>query len=92
MHANALQIPRSAIIEEAGTSSLFVIEEEIAIKRVVKTGYAENGQVEILEGLSDEEVFVTVGQAGLKDGTKISVIGAPEVAQNSESPDPSSNP
>jgi membrane fusion protein (multidrug efflux system) len=92
MHPNVLQIPRSAIIEEAGTSSLFIIEDEIANKRVVKTGYAEDGQVEILEGLADEDVFVTVGQAGLKDGTKITVIGAPEVAQSSESPESPSNP
>lgn len=92
MHANALQIPRSAIIEEAGATSLYVVEDEIANKRVIKTGYAEDGQVEILEGLTDEDVFVTVGQAGLKNGTKISVIGAPESARSSDSPDPSSNP
>jgi membrane fusion protein (multidrug efflux system) len=92
MHANALLVPRSAIIEEAGASSLYVIEDEIANKRKITTGFAEDGQVEILDGLSDDEVFVTVGQAGLKDGTKISVIGAPDTAQSANSSNPPSNP
>jgi len=78
MHGNALQIPRSAIIEEAGTSILFVIEDEAANKRIIRTGYAEAGQVEVLEGLADEEIFVTVGQAGLKNGTKVAIINSPD--------------
>jgi membrane fusion protein (multidrug efflux system) len=92
MHANALRVPRSAIIEEAGESSLYVVEDELANKRIITTGFAEDGQVEILDGLTDDEVFVTVGQAGLKDGAKISVIGAPATPQSANSSNPSSNP
>ncbi len=92
MHANALLVPRSANIEGAGASSLSVFEYGIAKKRKITTGFAEDGQVEILDGLSDDEVFVTVGQAGLKDGTKISVIGAPDTAQSANSSNPPSNP
>ncbi len=80
MHADVLQIPRSAIIEEAGASTVFVVEDDTASKRIIRTGYVEGGQVEILEGLTDDEIFITVGQAGLKNGAKVAVINAMEAA------------
>lgn len=74
VHHNALQVPRSAIVEEAGVSVVFVIEDGIAHRRTVETGYSEAGYVEIINGLSDSESFVTVGQAGLKEGARVSII------------------
>jgi membrane fusion protein (multidrug efflux system) len=76
MHANALQVPRSAIVDEAGLTTLFVVDGDVARRRTVVTGYAQNGFVEVTEGLSDDENIVTVGQAGLKDGAKVSVLNA----------------
>jgi membrane fusion protein (multidrug efflux system) len=87
-HENALQVPRSAIVDKAGEEAVFVIEDEIAHRRVVKTGFAENGLIEILDGLSDMDQFVIVGQAGLKNGSKVSVINVTasgERAANNES-------
>jgi membrane fusion protein, multidrug efflux system len=79
MHADALQIPRSAIVEEAGKTAIFVINDDTAHRRAVTTGYTENGRIEIIEGLADEETFVVVGQAGLKEGTRVSVINAASI-------------
>lgn len=76
IHRNALQVPRSAVVEEAGSSAIFIIEDGIAHRRIVETGYTEEGYIEITEGLSDEETFVTVGQAGLKDGARVSIINS----------------
>ena len=76
MHANALQVPRSAIVDDAGTSAVFVVEDDIAHRRPVATGYAQNGFVEITDGLTDGEKIVTIGQAGLKQGAKVTVINA----------------
>lgn len=75
-HANAMQIPRSAIVEEAGESAVFVIADNIAERRVIQTGYAEGGQIEVLEGLGESEEFVIVGQTSLKNGSKVSIINA----------------
>lgn len=77
MHANALQIPRSAIVESAGQSSVFIVSEDIVERRLISTGYAESGQIEVLQGLDDMDEIVVVGQTSLKDGSKISVINAP---------------
>ncbi|HET6629188.1 MAG TPA: efflux RND transporter periplasmic adaptor subunit [Woeseiaceae bacterium] len=73
-HANALQIPRSAIMEDAGESIVYVVEEGTAHRRVIRTGYTNKGQIEVLDGLHDADRFVLVGQAGLKPGSKVSVI------------------
>jgi membrane fusion protein (multidrug efflux system) len=76
MHANALQVPRSAVIEEAGQTSVFIVSEGVAERRNITTGYAENGQVEVLQGLEDADEIVVVGQTSLKNGSKVSVINA----------------
>jgi membrane fusion protein (multidrug efflux system) len=73
-HENVLQIPRNAIIQEAGQPAVFVVDGETAQRRVVETGYIEGGRIEIVEGLTDDEQFVLVGQTGLRDGSKVSVI------------------
>ncbi len=73
---NALKVPRNAVVEEAGTSAVFVVEDGKAHRRPVRTGYTQAGWTEILEGLDDGEPFVLVGQAGLRDGSRVAVIDA----------------
>jgi membrane fusion protein (multidrug efflux system) len=70
----ALLIPRSAIIESDLNTIVFVIEEGVARRRPVTTGYTSEGNIEILDGLTGEEQIVIVGQSGLKDGTTILII------------------
>lgn len=76
-HVNVLKVPRSAIVEEMGVSSIFVVEDGIARRRVVETGYSESGMVEIVSGLEDEDEIITVGQIGLKPDSNVTVINAP---------------
>ncbi len=83
-HVNVLQIPRSSILEESGETSVFVIEDGIAKRRNVKTGYANSGMIEITEGLEDDDKVVTVGQAGLKDDSVVTIINDAEEAQVSD--------
>ena len=75
-HENVLQIPRSAIIEESGETSIFVVEDNKAIRKFVQTGYSSSGMVEITTGVMDDDRVVTVGQVGLKDDAIVTVINA----------------
>ncbi|MGH8223395.1 MAG: efflux RND transporter periplasmic adaptor subunit, partial [Woeseiaceae bacterium] len=75
-HANALQVPRGAVVEDGGAETVFVVEDGVAHRRAIVTGYAQEGYVEVTEGLMDGEQVVTVGQAGLKEGAKVAVINA----------------
>lgn len=77
-HENALQVPRSAIIEEIGITSVFVVEDGIAIRRTVQTGFSNNGLTEITNGVVDDDRVITVGQVGLKPDAKVTVINAPD--------------
>ena len=77
-HENALQLPRSALVEDSGQTSVFVVEDNVAIKKIVQTGYSNRGMVEIVAGLEDGENVVTVGQLGLKPDAKVTVINLPQ--------------
>jgi membrane fusion protein, multidrug efflux system len=80
MHAAALQIPRSAIISDADEAAVFVVDGETASRRTVRTGFTANGNVEIVDGLEGHEQIVIVGQAGLRDGSRVQIINADDQA------------
>ncbi len=75
-HENVLQVPRSAIVNDIGSESVFVVEDGKAVRKVVTTGYGENGMIEIVEGLEDTDNVITVGQIGLKPDARVTVINA----------------
>ncbi len=79
-HENALQVPRSAVIEESGTTSVFVVENDIAVRKAVTTGFSNNGMTEISDGIVDGDRVITVGQVGLKPDAKVTVINKPDEA------------
>ena len=75
--AGVLKVPRSAVVEEMGETSVFVANGETAERRSVEVGYGGDGMVEIRSGLGETDNVITVGQVGLKPGARISVINAP---------------
>jgi membrane fusion protein (multidrug efflux system) len=81
---NVLQVPRSAILEESGDTSVFVVEDDKAMRREVVTGYSNAGMIEVIEGLEDGDRVVTVGQIGLKDEALVTVINQSEETPEAE--------
>jgi membrane fusion protein, multidrug efflux system len=71
---NALQLPRNAILDADGETSVFVVVNGKAEQRRISTGLANNGWVEVLQGLKGDERVVVIGQAGLKTGTVVKVV------------------
>jgi membrane fusion protein (multidrug efflux system) len=71
---NALQVPRTAIIDSDGEQSVYVVVGDKAEQRRITTGLANNGWIEVLQGLKGDERVVVVGQAGLKSGTPVKVV------------------
>jgi membrane fusion protein (multidrug efflux system) len=72
---DALQLPRTAILDADGEQSVFIVAKGKAESRTIKTGLANGGWIEVVEGLQGNEQVVTVGQAGLKTGTAVKVVG-----------------
>ena len=64
-------------------SSVFVVEEGVAARRPVTTGYVSDGVVELLDGADEGDEVVSTGQESLRDGTPVRVVA-------SHSPDGSS--
>jgi membrane fusion protein, multidrug efflux system len=79
---DALQLPRTAILDADGQQSVFVVASGKAEQRTISTGLANGGWIEVLDGLDGSEQIVTVGQAGLKTGTLVKIVGdgAPQPA------------
>lgn len=76
--AQVVVVPRSAIVDVDTEAAVFVVEDGVARRREVKTGYSNGPNVEILEGLAGDEDIVVVGQNSLRDGGKVRVVGPGE--------------
>jgi len=86
--ANSVVIPEAALIpqteikidRETGLQStfkkfyLYVIENNAAKMKEVKTGIANNGQIEITDGLAVGDSVIIVGQNIVKDSQTVNVI------------------
>lgn len=70
-HADALLIPRGAIVEEDERTSVYVVRDGQVTRRTIETGIRTADRVEVLNGLSIDEQIVTVGQSALRDGSKV---------------------
>ncbi len=70
-HSDALLVPSVAIIEEDDEAAVYVVNDGAVTRRIVETGIATDGQVEILSGLEENEEIVVVGHSGLRDGSKV---------------------
>lgn len=74
--ADALAIPRAALLEDESSSGVFVVSGETVARRPVKTGYVDGGFVEIRDGLKAGEQVVTAGKSALRDGMRIQILDA----------------
>ena len=73
-HENALLVPKSAILSEDTETWAFVIANGTVNKKSVSVGYTNSTHVEVVSGLSLDDIIVTTGLNSLKDGSKIKVI------------------
>jgi membrane fusion protein (multidrug efflux system) len=72
--ASALLLPRRGVLTEDGEDYVFVARGDSAVRIPVTLGAIENDTAQITTGLAAGERVVTVGQGGLKQGSKIRVV------------------
>ena len=79
---NAILVDRDAVLTEDAQQSVFVVDAGKARRRLIKTGYSDSTNYEVLEGLKAGEKVVTTGQSNLKDDAKVEAVtvGAPKPA------------
>ncbi len=72
---SALLVPSIAVVKQTGTNDMYVYinENNIAIKKLVKTGTIIDDKTEILGGLSVGDELIVVGQNKLENKTPIKI-------------------
>ncbi len=73
-HTNTVLAPRDAVMEEDDQTSVFVVQDSTAYRRVVETGYVNSAHIEVLKGLSGGDTVVTIGKGSLKDSTRVEMV------------------
>ena len=69
---DVVSIPSSAVFEEDGIYSIFVIEDGLAVRKTVEAGYSSPSRTEILSGLSEgDEIIDRVESEGVYEGAQV---------------------
>jgi len=74
--ANALVIPRTALLDDESDPAVFVARGGKAARVPVKLGYMDGEWAEVLSGLKPGEQVVTAGKVALREGSAVQVLGA----------------
>jgi membrane fusion protein (multidrug efflux system) len=78
--AQALTVPREAVIEGEGVPAVFVVREGRAVRTAVELGHVSGSLAEIRGGLVEGDRVVTTGKVTLRDGALLQLIGVPSAA------------
>ena len=71
IHNNSLVIPRSALLEEEGVYSVYVLKGTTVEKRKIEIGIQHSNFVEVIFGLTDGEQIATEKAYSLTDGMEV---------------------
>lgn len=87
--ADALVVPRIALLEDEGDSAVFVIRNAKAARVPVKLGYLDGEWAEVRAGIKQGDQVVVAGKTALRDGTLVQLIGknAPKQVASAEKSD-----
>lgn len=71
---NSFLIPEGAIVPNDDKSYIFFVNENnVALKKLVKTGNRKNGYIEIINGIKENDLIIFEGTNKISNGTKINV-------------------
>lgn len=72
--AKAMILPSDAILGDAGSNYVMVVEDQKAVKKPVTTGLVEDSKTEIISGLAGTEQVIVTGQRVATDGSAVEVV------------------
>jgi len=74
--ADTLTVPRNAVVDIEGRRGVFLVEDDVARFREIRTGLQDTERVQVTDGLTEGERVVTIGALGLRDGDRVIVAAA----------------
>jgi membrane fusion protein (multidrug efflux system)/multidrug efflux system membrane fusion protein len=82
-HEHALVLPVGAISTDLNGSYVYVVDaKNTAHQRAVTVGLNDGTNAEILTGVKEGELVVTIGQFRLRDGDEVKIVPAPADAKS----------
>lgn len=75
-HKNTVLIPKKAIVYENENQYIFLVKDTQAHKTKIKSGYQTATILESLSGVEEGDQVIIVGQANLKDKSKVKIVPA----------------
>ena len=70
-----VSVHKDAIIKRGGNSIVYVVEENVAKMRTIKTGAASGERLEVLEGLAEGDQIVVRGNERLRPDQQVTISG-----------------
>ncbi len=81
-----LMVPEEAIVPQGTEQFVFRVDGDKAVRVAVQTGQRRDGRVEIVKGVSGGDVLVSAGQAQLREGATVRIVGAKPQKSAASSP------
>jgi len=82
---NALIIPEETILTTPqGEKFVFIVEENKAIQKKIKTGFENKGKVQVITGIKEGDRLIIAGYEKLKPGQEVQII-KPEMSGSAKS-------
>ncbi|MBP6627548.1 MAG: efflux RND transporter periplasmic adaptor subunit, partial [Arenimonas sp.] len=78
---DALTIPRAALIEDGGETTVYAVRDGKAVRVPIQVGHLSGELAEVLKGLKEGEQVVTAGKIALRDGASVDVLDASAAAK-----------
>lgn len=72
--ADAVLVPREAVVRELQRAYVFIAKDGIAEKRSVELGMEEKGWLQTVSGVEAGDQIIVAGQGGLKDGALVTLL------------------
>nr|MBP6799402.1 efflux RND transporter periplasmic adaptor subunit [Luteimonas sp.] len=73
--ADALVVPRAALLEDGGEPAVYAVRDGKASRIVLRLGYADGAWIEVRDGLKEGDAVVVAGKAALREGSAVQVLG-----------------
>lgn len=81
---NALVVPEQAIVPRGEERYVFRVVDAKAVLTAVRIGQRRAGEVEIVDGLSEDDTVITAGQLKIRDGVPVTVLGEEKPDESEE--------
>ncbi len=70
-------VDKAAVLSEDKSFWVFVVREGRGFKQMIKPGYVNETHMEVLDGLTDGDIVVNMGQNSLKNDSLLDIIDGP---------------